>query len=400
MANRKRGLNRFLLTALLGAALLPFDAPAQATPPTVCETGCEYTTIAAALADADDGDVITIGAGTYAGGIVVGGKRITLRGAGREQTTIQGTPDASVIRVGKAARVTIEAVTITGGGGSEIGPNTIGGGGILAEGVLVVSDSVVRDNTVAKSGKRARLGGGIYIDTARSVRIRDSVIAGNEAPGGAGVFVRDGDVDITRTTISGNQGGSSDSGNGGGIHHAGGELLQIVDCIISDNQVRGVGGGVFASSPLRIVDTTISGNRALGGGGILSKTKRTLKIEGSTISGNGSSVSGGGIAVDVGDLRLVNSTVENNTSRNGAGIATDEGDLVVHGSTISGNIASAAGGGIYNRFERTIELDNSQVIDNRAETFGGGIYGAKRLALTNGSVVSGNEPDQCDRERC
>ena len=399
MAIRGRGLIQVLLAVLLCAASLQFAAPAHAKTLTVCADGCDFETIAAALEDADDGDVISIGDGTFEGGVVVD-KKVTLRGAGRDTTTIRGPSDESVVRVGKRAKVRIEAVTIAGGGGSAIGANAIGGGGILNEGDLVLSDSVVRDNTVATSGGRTRLGGGIYSDSTKPVRIRDSVIAGNQATGGGGgVYVRDGDVDIVGTTISGNQGGGSGSGNGGGIHLAGSETMQIVDCTISDNQAH-LGGGVFASAPLRVTDSTISGNRAFGGGGIASQTGKLLKVVGSAIGENRSTVSGGGISVGAGGLALIDSTVENNESRNGGGIVTDDGDLSIEDSAISGNIASANGGGIFNRFGKKIDLVNSQVIDNRAGDLGGGVFGSGRLVIHSGSVVAGNEPDQCVPVSC
>jgi hypothetical protein len=390
-----------MLGRRLGAAAGPDSgaAPARGKTRTVCADGCEYETIAAALEDADDGDVIDIGEGTYVGGVVVR-KNVSLRGAGLDKTTISGPGDKPVVRVGKRAKVTIEAVTITGGGGAVIGSNAIGGGGILNEGELVVFESVVRDNVVATSGGRTRLGGGIYTDSNKPVRIRDSAITGNQAFSGGGVFVRDGDVDIVRTVVSGNQSGSGGGGNGGGIRHEGGELMQIVDCAIIDNQAGGLGGGISASSPLRIVDTAISRNRAFGGGGVYSQTKKPLKVEGSDIEENTAALTGGGIAVDAGGLTLVDSTVANNQSRSGGGIATTGGDLSVKDSTISGNVASVNGGGILNRFEQKIDLDNSQVVDNRAGDLGGGVFGSSRLRLSDGSVVARNEPDQCAPVAC
>src|SRR5262245_21756540 len=78
--------------------------------------GCA-STIQSALSAARDGDVISIGAGTYRGPLVIT-KSVRLAGAGADATTIRG--GGPVVSVGEflAARpptVVIAGVTITGG---------------------------------------------------------------------------------------------------------------------------------------------------------------------------------------------------------------------------------------------------------------------------------------------
>jgi hypothetical protein len=385
---------------LLCVASLLFAAPAQAKSFTVCPIDCDFSTIAAALQAADDGDSINIGQGTYAGGFEVD-KDVTLRGAGSNDTTIQGSSRASVVQVRSGANVTIEALAITGGGGSRIGANAIGGG-ILNEGGLTLQDSEVRDNTVATSGSRVRLGGGIYSDSSKTLRIVDSLIAGNRAFRGGGIFVRDGDAVIQGTTVFGNQSGS----DGGGIHHEGSERLRIENSSITDNRAARLGGGVSAASELMLVDSAVERNTAGGGGGI-SGGDKALSIERSVISGNAASVGaafGGGINVGRGGLSLVGSTVEKNQSLLGAGIfgAFSSGEIDMIGSTIAANIAAADGGGIWNQ-SAEINLVNSRVMDNRAGDSGGGIFVRApdpEVRLRNGSVVAGNQPDQCFSSVC
>jgi hypothetical protein len=396
MSKRTRGLLRVLFVALLAASALQFAPPAQARTFSVCPIDCAFSTIPEALQAADDGDALVIGRGTYAGGFDVS-KDITLRGSGRDQTTIQGTNRASVIRVRSGANVTIEALAITGGGGSRIGANAIGGGGILNEGALTLNHSEVRDNTVASSGSRSRLGGGIYSESSKTLKIVNSRIAGNRAFRGGGIFVGDGDAVIQGTTVSGNQSGS----DGGGIRHEGGERLRIENSTITDNRAGGLGGGVSAASELRLINVIVTGNTAGGGGGI-SGGGKTLHIERSVVSGNTaivSGVGGGGIYVGRGDLILVGTTVEQNHSLLGGGIfsAFSSGDIATIGSTIANNIAAADGGGIWNQ-SAEINLSNSRVVDNRAGRQGGGIFvraADPEVGLHNGTVVSGNQPDQC-----
>jgi nitrous oxidase accessory protein NosD len=68
-----------LVVALTVVALFP--ARAAAATLTVCPSGCQHSTIADALAAANDGDTIRVAAGTYAGGFTID-KAIRLIGAG------------------------------------------------------------------------------------------------------------------------------------------------------------------------------------------------------------------------------------------------------------------------------------------------------------------------------
>jgi predicted outer membrane repeat protein len=391
MARRVRGLTRVLLVTLLMASSLHFAPPALATTHTVCPSGCDFTTIAAALQAASDGDAISVEAGTYAGGFTVE-KNVDLRGAGRDKTTIQGTSEASVIRVGTRANVAIEGVTITGGGGSRTRANDLGGGGILNEGGLTLSDSVVRANIVANGE-----GGGIYSHASKTLKILNSDIEGNRATDGGGVYVRNGDVVLEDTTVASNR----STRNGGGINHQGGETLRLERSTVSGNRADMFGGGIASSSEVVLIDSQVVENRAVNVGGIAGGRER-LKIVDSTIRGNFSAGSGGGIRVGAGGVELAGSVVEQNrsTGANGAGIFANSlsGDVSLKNTTLSGNVAAQDGGGILNE-KSEIVLDNSKVIDNQAGRNGGGIYSRTAtkgiIKLRNGSAVTGNQPDQC-----
>ena len=105
---------------VLLAAAFAVTAPASSLTLTVCASGCQFTTVADALAAAEDGTKIDIGPGTYDGGFTVT-KSVSLVGAGQRETTIKGlsiwqqtlnyTP---VVEIGNAA-VTLSGVTVTGG---------------------------------------------------------------------------------------------------------------------------------------------------------------------------------------------------------------------------------------------------------------------------------------------
>jgi hypothetical protein len=379
-----------MLLALLCAASLHFATPVRAETRTVCPGGCDFTTIAAALQAAADGDTISIGEGTYAGGLEIS-KDVTLQGAGRDKTTILGTGQAAVIRVGTWANVVIQGVTITGGGGSHTRSGHTGGGGILNEGGLELLDSIVRENAAT-----AGAGGGIYSSSSKPLTIRNSLIADNQAENGGGIFLRGGDAEIEDTAITGNR----STQNGGGIRDEGSGSLRLERCDISDNRADFFTGGIAASSELVIVESTISENTAVNVGG-LAGGRELMRIVRSTISDNSSRGSGGGIRVGSGGATLIDTTVEKNRTRaNGAGIFASDlsGNVSLKDSTVTDNVADQDGGGILND-STEIDLNNSKVIDNLAGRRGGGIYSRTVrkgvVKLRNGSAIARNEPDQC-----
>ena len=83
-------VKRSLFVALLAIAAATIAAGrASAATLTVCPSGCAFTQIAPALAAANNGDTISIGVGTYNGGLTVD-KSVKLVGAGANRTTIRG----------------------------------------------------------------------------------------------------------------------------------------------------------------------------------------------------------------------------------------------------------------------------------------------------------------------
>ena len=392
MAGRGRGLIQAFIVALLVASSFQFAQPAQARTITVCSVFCDFTTIADALKQASDGDSISILPGAYAGGFTIE-KNVDLRGAGRDTTTILGTSAASVVRIGTRANVLIRGVTISGGGGSQTRSNGRGGGGILNEGELTLTDSIVRDNAVANG-----LGGGIYSNATKPLRIFDSVIAGNQADNGGGIYIREGDVFVTNTTVSSNQSGA----DGGGIRHEGGETVRIEKSVIRDNVAGRTGGGVFVRAALQVLDSTVSGNRARFGGGLAGGSKTLNAINTEIRDNDVGDGLGGGILVGDGGVSLRDAKVTGNLSGSGAGIHSVAGDIRLTSSTVLDNAAEDDGGGIFNRSAK-ITLFSSEVVANRAGERGGGVFVGRGGSLKfgdSGNTISGNQPDQCFGATC
>src|SRR5262249_48076659 len=140
-------------------------------------------------------NTILLASGTYnltpaAGGqLVLAGANHALTIQGTGQTIISAGGTSRVTDVLPGVQLTLAALTITGGlatdGGSVGGPNALGGGLLNSGGNVTLRAVTVASNTAQASAGADALGGGIYSNGA--LTILSSIIAGNQARGGAGV---------------------------------------------------------------------------------------------------------------------------------------------------------------------------------------------------------------------
>jgi len=83
---------------------------------TVCSVGCPYGQIAEAVEAAKEGNIVTVGPGTYNENIMIQ-KNLTLKGSGSDKTVIRGVwysqPVIRIVGV-SALEVTLQGLTITG----------------------------------------------------------------------------------------------------------------------------------------------------------------------------------------------------------------------------------------------------------------------------------------------
>jgi hypothetical protein len=258
---------------------------------------------------------------------------------------------------------TISNVVVSGNGSPAGGAQT-GGAGIrlasdLSIAVLRIEDSLIENNAEGFNG-----GGGVLINGAASGVIERSTIRNNSSAGSVG-----GGVLISST----------------------GTASAIRDSVIEGNSAV-YGGGVYSGSDaaagvLRIERTTIRNNTAIGdsgedfvgadGGGVFVRN-RTFIVDESTISGNSvgdaasaDPASGGGIAIESSTVTVQNSTISGNTAGvNGGGVAVHAGSnryVRFINATVADNQAGGLGGGIYRDTSAgTVQLGNSLIATNTA----------------------------------
>ncbi|MEX0643070.1 MAG: Ig-like domain-containing protein, partial [Pirellulales bacterium] len=230
--------------------------------------------------------------------------------------------------------------------------------------------------------------GGAIRAQFENLAVRDCVITGNAAVGGAGngggIYANtfnDRDLEITRTTISRNR-----SGNGGGGIIATGSIgtIAILDSIISQNEAATLNGGgldlsMQSGGTITVTNTTVSGNTAMASGGGLRMSvsgAATANISNSTFSNNFVGVRGGGIYISNpgGAVTILSSTISGNradldaggiSANNGMGFTT----TIAH-STITRNVSDdnaaggGSGGGLFLFGAGTVALDHTIVADN------------------------------------
>lgn len=309
------------------------------------------------------------------------------------------------------------------------------GGGIFSSGgTVTVEDSTFEKNTATDDGgaiaatqnssltvrnskvlenKAADTAGGILAEKS-TLEVTDSIIDGNRASLGGGLYISDIDAPgetkedkpehtITRTEITNNT--ADGQGIGGGIY-LGAQKLTITDSKLTGNNTiskngQTQGGAIVAYSPgdFTLDNTLIQGNTADVGGGIhvLSTKLRDSHIilcNNTRITGNVANQFGGGIFLDNMNnpavLELVNASVDNNTANIAGGIG-NYGSIVVlkDGAVLENNTAKQYGGGLYNKGKVTVE-SGATVMNNTASTYGGGLYNKGEAIVESGAKLYNN----------
>ncbi|MDH5505172.1 MAG: hypothetical protein OEY98_14240, partial [Acidimicrobiia bacterium] len=209
---RRRSLSSALalVTALTTFLVATPAEVARAATITVCASGCDFTTIQAAVSvAAPSGDVITVGPGTYAESVFVGSQTLTIESTGGAAvTTIQAPASNTNIVTVNIGNLTLDGFTVTG----------------------------------ASITGQANPGGIFVNNTSGTITVRDSIITSN----------------------------SSASGRGGGLGGFG--TMTVVNTVVANNSAS-EGGGLWSSGSMTVIDSTITGNTATsGGGGIYNAT--------------------------------------------------------------------------------------------------------------------------------
>ncbi len=246
------------------------------------------------------------------------------------------------------------------------------GGGIFTNyaHLLVLDHVQILDNTSVNEGGGIYYIGGPLGYSYYPMEVLGSTISGNSGLSGGGIYA-DGLLTVSDTLIEEN----TALVDGGGIYSL--HEATITRSIVSSNKAALTGGGLcseYQSSDgnrLHVTETTVDGNSAKSGGGIYNRGE--MIIQGSTISHNIATDTGGGIwdgGVGLGKNNYfysINSTISGNQAVYGGGIWGGEirpngyfaGNIELVNLTIADNLGS----GVFVHFG-TVSLRNVLLADN------------------------------------
>ena len=187
--------------------------------------------------------------------------------------------------------------------------------------------------------------------------------------------------------------------------------ISIINCLEDTTRVDNFiikhgssnnGGGIYSSgSTVAIDNVDFEENSSSNNGAAIKSIESTVKVQNSTFNLNTCNSLGGAIYVDpLTTCEIYNSSFTNNGAWHGGAIATvGGGKLLVQGCSISNNNAAGynpnpdydyptfgGGGGIYQEWSDSLEIYDTEIINNTAETGAGGgiaIYLSNDIIIDN-----------------
>ena len=192
---------------------------------------------------------------------------------------------------------------------------------------LYYSGDVVIEGSTIDANDTDYAGGGIYVgsDGGRvgDLTISTSTIAGNTADyAGGGIFAEVVAFSLDRSTVSGNAaGGDANVGGGIGVYA---DTVDITSSTISGNDATGSGGGVFilGDDSTRIAHSTIAENAAGGdGGGLFIYDVGEIEIDHVILAGNTADGEGDELYGMGGPIAIANSLIEGEVAQ----VTVDDG---------------------------------------------------------------------------
>ena len=105
------------------------------------------------------------------------------------------------------------------------------------------------------------------------------------------------------------------------------------------NGLSGDDGGVrISNGQVTVTRSTISANTSGSDGGGIRVSDGTTALENSTITGNSAGSRGGGLRHSKGTVTIVSSTIARNDATRGGGISTDSASVTLAGSIVAPNV--------------------------------------------------------------
>jgi len=234
-------------------ALLSLIVPSHAATLDVPSTS--YPTVQDAVDAAGNGDIIEIAAGTYSGDVFISVDNLTIRGAGMNQTVLDGGVGNFGFSLDFYISATVEDLTLHGND---------------ARNVMNLNDFAYAELNRVKlmEGRHDNYNGaGLYLDNADAT-VFQSIICSNNGSAGYGNY------------------------NGGGVYVNGGSSFVARESVFFGNSVDGDGGGVWASGSATLVNNVFYDNTATNGAAVYASLS-TIELTNNIIEANDADSGGG-----------------------------------------------------------------------------------------------------------
>ncbi|MCB0006278.1 MAG: right-handed parallel beta-helix repeat-containing protein [Anaerolineales bacterium] len=379
---------------------------------TVCNNGCQFSSLQAAINAAASNDTILLMDPLLTEPFVTVNKSVTIQGGNGNAILQAGTTPANgssrVLTISGPVTVSLADLTLRygqadQGGGIQIDPSAtligqriwvtentasgdpLQGGGIRNQGTLFLYDSHIVANTL-KSSTMAT-GAGLYGDNGSETYLNNTVVNENLSISiqnqvrGSGIHM-DGSLTAINCQVSQNHAwGQAGTNLGLGLFVTGEAALS--NCEIDNNyndansNTPARGGGIFVYGDVSLFRTVVSGHQIGNGGGIVAYwNSSVLTMTESRVTGNRALGNGGGMQIDDGaTVHTYRSTFDNNSAAgDGGAIEVKDGVLFFNDSLIDTGISTSQGGGIFVDAAGAAYLSNSTLARNSASDSGGGIY--------------------------
>ena len=268
-------------------------------------------------------------------------------------------------------------------------------------GIYVKSGAIIMENSTLSANVASAYGGGIYVNENGWLTMRGSnTITGCSAGSGGAICVSGATVNITNCTITGN---TAPNGNGGGIYTKKTDSKASTITIKDGAIIGGIGTG--------------EANKATGtgpdnglGGGIYIGEGCSLKVQsGAKVIGNEATQDGGGIYLNKIDAHgeMSSGEIRNNKAGNGGGVyiaggtgVTKHASFTLKVGTIIANTATDSGGGVEAFGGGIFTMEGGTIEHNTAHNHGGGVQVLSgTMNMTGGSIESNTANKDNDNEK-
>lgn len=268
-------------------------------------------------------------------------------------------------------------------------------------GIYVKSGAIIMENSTLSANVASAYGGGIYVNENGWLTMRGSnTITGCSAGSGGAICVSGATVNITNCTITGN---TAPNGNGGGIYTKKTDSKASTITIKDGAIIGGTGTGKANKA------TGTGADNGLGGGIYIGEGCSLKVQDGAKVIGNEATQDGGGIYLNKIDAHgeMSRGEIRNNTAVNGGGVyiaggtdVTKHASFTLKGGTISVNTATDSGGGVEAFGGGIFTMEGGTIENNTAHNHGGGVQVLSgTMNMTGGNIESNTANKVNDNEK-